>query len=382
MREGWLGMGTLLSILLMIVIGAVIGGVTNSLAIKMLFRPYRAIYIAGWRLPFTPGLIPKRRGELAKQLGKTVMEHLLTPEGIQRKLHDTHFQKEIVQWAKEQAGELLNRDESIEEIFERQFDVEDLKTKADGKIEAVLQSILDDLQDRTPEELLPETWQEVVVEQIPALSDEIADQAVRYLQSPEGKVRTKELLEQSLSGSGMFGNMVNMFLGNDSMSEKLQTKVVKLLRQPMFRRMITRLIENEWEKLKQKTIRTWIDALGTDSGIEELASFLRRQIPTGEWLDTPLSEWQEPYREQMIETWVPHIVDRAGQAVSAKVGDMLKYLRLEEIVESQVETFAVERLEKLVLSISRREFKMITYLGAFLGGMIGLVQGLLIEVLG
>ena len=40
------------------VIGGIIGLITNGLAIKMLFRPYKEIYIGKFRLPFTPGLIP------------------------------------------------------------------------------------------------------------------------------------------------------------------------------------------------------------------------------------------------------------------------------------------------------------------------------------
>ncbi|RSL34658.1 DUF445 family protein [Salibacterium salarium] len=77
----------------MIIIGAVIGGVTNSLAIKMLFRPYRPVYVGKWRLPFTPGLIPKRRGEMAEQMGKMVVTHLLTPERIREKLDNPYFVK-------------------------------------------------------------------------------------------------------------------------------------------------------------------------------------------------------------------------------------------------------------------------------------------------
>ncbi|MCG2963495.1 DUF445 family protein, partial [Escherichia coli] len=61
-----------ITIIIMAVIGAVIGGVTNHLAIKMLFHPYEAKYLFRKRIPFTPGLIPKRRDELAVQLGKTV----------------------------------------------------------------------------------------------------------------------------------------------------------------------------------------------------------------------------------------------------------------------------------------------------------------------
>ena len=57
----------------------------------MLFRPHRPIYIGKFQVPFTPGLIPKRRDELAVQLGKMVVEHLLTPNW--KKLTNEEFQK-------------------------------------------------------------------------------------------------------------------------------------------------------------------------------------------------------------------------------------------------------------------------------------------------
>ncbi|MGA9231226.1 MAG: DUF445 family protein, partial [Exiguobacterium oxidotolerans] len=63
---------TILKIIGMIVLGATIGAVTNHLAIRMLFRPLEAKYIGKYRIPFTPGLIPKRRDELAANLGRTV----------------------------------------------------------------------------------------------------------------------------------------------------------------------------------------------------------------------------------------------------------------------------------------------------------------------
>ncbi|WP_157057939.1 DUF445 domain-containing protein, partial [Calditerricola satsumensis] len=64
--------------------GAFIGGATNYLAIRMLFRPYAPWRIGRWTLPFTPGLIPKRRGELARQLGDLVARHLVTAQGLRR----------------------------------------------------------------------------------------------------------------------------------------------------------------------------------------------------------------------------------------------------------------------------------------------------------
>lgn len=60
------------------VIGAVIGYFTNYLAVKMLFRPYRPVMIGRFRLPLTPGIIPKRQADLADAVGKAISESLFT----------------------------------------------------------------------------------------------------------------------------------------------------------------------------------------------------------------------------------------------------------------------------------------------------------------
>ncbi|MGK7931729.1 MAG: DUF445 domain-containing protein [Microcystaceae cyanobacterium] len=64
--------------------GSIIGYFTNDIAIKMLFRPYQAIYLGKRRLPFTPGLIPRNQERLAKRVSDTIMGSLLTPEELQR----------------------------------------------------------------------------------------------------------------------------------------------------------------------------------------------------------------------------------------------------------------------------------------------------------
>ncbi|NEO46351.1 MAG: DUF445 domain-containing protein [Moorea sp. SIO4A3] len=64
--------------------GGIIGYFTNDLAIKMLFRPYRPIYIRKRQLPFTPGLIPRNQERLAKRVADTIMGSLLTPKELQR----------------------------------------------------------------------------------------------------------------------------------------------------------------------------------------------------------------------------------------------------------------------------------------------------------
>ncbi|MCP2732229.1 DUF445 domain-containing protein [Limnofasciculus baicalensis] len=64
--------------------GGIIGYFTNDLAIKMLFRPYKPIYIGKRQLPFTPGLIPHNQERLAQRISDTIMGSLLTPTELQR----------------------------------------------------------------------------------------------------------------------------------------------------------------------------------------------------------------------------------------------------------------------------------------------------------
>lgn len=67
-------------------IGAVIGYITNDIAIRMLFRPRRAKYIFGFRLPFTPGLIPKEKARIAASIGDAISKNLMNSEVLEKTL--------------------------------------------------------------------------------------------------------------------------------------------------------------------------------------------------------------------------------------------------------------------------------------------------------
>ena len=69
---------SLLRFLLFPAVGALIGALTNHLAIRMLFRPFRPWTLGGWRVPFTPGVIPRKRAELATRIAATFEEHLIS----------------------------------------------------------------------------------------------------------------------------------------------------------------------------------------------------------------------------------------------------------------------------------------------------------------
>lgn len=76
-------------------LGAIIGWVTNALAIKMLFRPLAEKRIFGLRLPFTPGILPRQRAKLSKNIGSMVQRELITQEMLLERLQEKSIQDEL-----------------------------------------------------------------------------------------------------------------------------------------------------------------------------------------------------------------------------------------------------------------------------------------------
>jgi uncharacterized membrane protein YheB (UPF0754 family) len=77
------------------VVGAVIGYVTNAVAIKMLFRPLKEVKVLGRRIPFTPGILPRERHKLADSIGRMVEQELLTSEVLRERLARTEVRENI-----------------------------------------------------------------------------------------------------------------------------------------------------------------------------------------------------------------------------------------------------------------------------------------------
>lgn len=75
------------------IIGGIIGLITNGLAIRMLFRPYKEIKLGKFRVPFTPGLIPKEKGRIAGAVGKIVGNELLDSETLEKALCSEELQE-------------------------------------------------------------------------------------------------------------------------------------------------------------------------------------------------------------------------------------------------------------------------------------------------
>ncbi|MCM2582528.1 DUF445 domain-containing protein [Bacillus stercoris] len=374
-------MGIAGTFIFMIVIGAAIGAVTNHLAIQMLFRPYKAYYLFGKRVPFTPGLIPRRRDELAKQMGLVVVNHLLTPEGIKKRLVSDAAKTKALQ-----VGEQLIQKLSLSEVTVKEALEKAGVKRPDEAVDAWISSWTDDklhelfrrYGNQSLKELVPLEAQEKLEEKIPMISEYILSRSVRYFESDEGKIRLGNMIDDFLKERGMLGSMVQMFLGNSSLADRVLPELLKFLRNEETNKLLSDLLKNEWGKLREYTFNEADEKWNARALIFSLKRSVLQAFSTAPFFDNTIGTLTVRYESELTQHMLPALLDKLLEGVSANLESVFKRLRLEEIVKEQVDQFPVERLEEMVLSISKKEFKMITYLGGLLGGMIGAVQALFV----
>lgn len=72
--------------------GAIIGWITNYVAIKLLFRPHKPVHVLGLRIQ---GVIPKRRKEIARSIARAIEKELLSSEDLAKALGGLDWEREI-----------------------------------------------------------------------------------------------------------------------------------------------------------------------------------------------------------------------------------------------------------------------------------------------
>jgi uncharacterized membrane protein YheB (UPF0754 family) len=75
------------------IVSALIGWITNYLAVKMIFRPRRPVHILGFEIM---GLIPKRKSDLARKIGETVETELLSHKDIHAAVSTEGFHNHLL----------------------------------------------------------------------------------------------------------------------------------------------------------------------------------------------------------------------------------------------------------------------------------------------
>ena len=127
--------------------GAVIGYITNDLAIRMLFRPHQAKYIMGVHVPFTPGIIPKEKARMAGAIGKAVSENLMNREVLEKSLLSDEMLTKIGQAIDEFVTTQSTNNETIEEFARHYLSEDDITAMRNNVTDGVVKMVTSKLQD-------------------------------------------------------------------------------------------------------------------------------------------------------------------------------------------------------------------------------------------
>ncbi|MEH2438628.1 MAG: DUF445 family protein [Nostoc sp.] len=389
------------------VLGGIIGYFTNDIAIKMLFRPYRAIYIAGRRVPFTPGLIPRNQERLALNISKTIMGSLLTPQELQnlaRRLLQTERVQGAILWLLRLA-------------------IEQIKTDKNEKSAKIVAGILRDLIGESLPRLLKvlarrEDFLEAQINQIFdqillefQLSEEqatrLADWLLQAVLPPDVlrqtivdflTDRTIQIIDEGFreKTSGTYWVVANLFGLRNTLTrlrtfcldekEAANTRLEELTKDLQIRDRIRKLLQNlslqnlpmgtvrQLRKTTRESVRHYLQNSGSDflQGLtdsvdwENIAVVLLNRLSTSPVVSTSL---------EVMSQELALILDKyLEKDLEVIVAQAIPILSIDQVIVDRVKSTSPADLEAAIEGIVKNELQAIVTLGGVLGFVIGLLQ--------
>lgn len=485
-------------------IGAVIGYITNWLAIKMLFRPREAKYIFGMKLPFTPGLIPKEKSRIANKVGETVGTHLLNSDSLSKALKDDKIKAKFNEVAKEKINQVINSNSTLEEslkntlgenyyalkgnmidniaktilesIQEEEFKnkvkfyiVDSIKERLNKNPEKIIdfinsnkfrEVIINTLEeektrdiigkallkevktlgkeDLTIEEVIPENIKPYIEEYVKSQKDTLVDIIKNLLRDNEVSHKIKSAINDNipsivsmfLSGDVIYGKLVSLV--DKSLSEEENKEYICDAALAFVHESMKKKVSDVINNVGEEKLEVISDALGdkiskklnTEENIDSIISKLNckissfnsyeeiikvlfndyenilidnidsmiSQIINNNQLSGGISKIIEKlfdkflqnslndicYNKQNLENSIMSILDNLyNDFVENKSAKVLEIVDISSIVEEQINAFEVDYAEEIIIGIANKELKAITWLGALLGGILGILSPLL-----
>ena len=372
-------MQAVLVVIFMIVIGAIIGGVTNVIAIRMLFHPYKAHYIFNMRIPFTPGLIPKRRDEIATKIGQVIEEHLITETLIHNKLNETKTKETINELVKEQIAKLKS-DQATIRYFAEKFDVKIdylVNEKLEDTISQKLLAFYNEHRNEEVIKLLPKETKRMIDKKVEPLGDLLCERARVYLSSDKGARDIYDMLDTFFNEKGKIVGLLQMFMTKESIADRIQHELIRLTNHPKAKRIVNQVIDNEYETLKRQPLKKIIDEAQFSKLSDSVTLLITSYLNLNEKIDKPLNQLSPRLMQYLETTLSDKVTQLIISQASKHLSTIMQKINLRKLVEDQINTFDLNYIEKLIIEIANKELKLITLLGFILGGIIGLFQGLI-----
>lgn len=377
-------LNTFFTILFMAVIGSIIAGTTNHLAIKMLFRPHNAKFIGKYKVPFTPGLIPKRRNELAIQLGVTVEEYLMTPAMLKNKLENPELKTKLEDFLIKTWEDKYYLNEKTIKEYLIQYNQWNKIEKIENKVEMLLIKKIDSFKKELDKKMIKEVLgnkEKEVAKYIPILTQKILYKSIEFLDSQEGEDLIKKTISSIVEKQGSLGSVLgNLVKDNSTLHRKIRIGLIDSLKKEETYFKLEALLRNEYQSLLHKDMSLFTHHLKPETIANKLLTSIKKEVDLNEKLDKKLTDYLPTLDDDVRTKYIPYLQNEILSTLYKNVEKVLYEINIKELVKEEVDKFPVQVLEDLLLGISKKEFKMITYLGFLLGFVIGIVQGVIFTI--
>lgn len=364
------------------VLGGLIGYATNWLAIKMVFRPYNEVRILGVRVPFTPGIMAKEKPVLAKKIGETVAEHLITDDIIKEKIQNIQYNDMINKSINNMKSGLAVENQTVEQYIEKNnFGSGDFGKKLEALIDDEIKKIVNDenikndivemMSNKTVEiigeytlgDIIPQqTYQKICTSIIDIIETEEVQNTIN--------VKKDEIYNSLVTNEKSIGELVGEL--DVEKIKKITSEVTPVVAVALaefvnsdkfdsvdveIKAIVKKVIENNFGKFVSGFINVenvvnnsktkFFEYVNTSEGKEELCNYSERVV------EHILSLQVDEVAQKMPKNMYDSTVEKVIEVVKVNMGDVIenvmerfdKNLRIKDIVGTIV---SVEEQKKMV----------------------------------
>ena len=301
-------------------LGGIIGYITNDIAIRMLFRPHKAKYLFGLKIPFTPGIIPKEKGRIAIAIGGAISENLMSKDVLEKNLLSDEMITKIRLSIDSFFEIQQNNQETIREFLAHYLTDNDI----DRLICRLKEGLTNQVSTKLGEANLGEQISGVVMEHVSS-----------KLRIDGLDIDIPQMLK-SIIGSSVWGQVAS-------------------------------LIEKPAKYYLAKNINQMLSANGpeivgklVDNGVDDISRLSMQQLLQG--------------KELQIAQVTNTCIGLYRTIISEHLPRILEAINIPVIIESRINEMDMNETEKLIFQIMDKELKAIVWLGALLGMIMGSIN--------
>lgn len=291
-------------------VGAVIGYFTNFLAVKMLFRPYKPWKIGSFTLPFTPGIVPRRKNQLARAIGDAVGNYLFTGDDLK---------------------DLLLSGGTKDRVIDVAMDALDISLAFEGGEESDLQTA----NTLAMTYLTPEQWGKTKGKITKMLSERLLAAAKDMELGKMIAEQGAEAIREKKASLGMMALLVN------------DTTVHAIL--PVFADKVDKYIEENGKSMIDRAV------------IKQLDDYTSR----------PLHDLMDYTDKEQIRHILTVAYEKLVANLGTHFRE---YLDIASVVEQKVAAMDPRDFEKLCMQVMKKELSAVINLGAIIGFVLGILN--------